>query len=106
MQYLARGMSKVVPKEGVLARYGGEEFVIVLRNYSNEQATAIAEKIKSRIASQNLQHAASDYGFITVSIGVATHECKTQYATVNELINAADQNLYICKNTGKNKVVY
>lgn len=106
MQYLASEMSKVVPKEGVLARYGGEEFAIVLPNYSNEQATAIAEKLKSRIEHQHLQHAASDYGFITVSIGVATHECKTQYATVNELINAADQNLYIGKNTGKNKVVY
>lgn len=106
LQYLASEMSKVVPKEGVLARYGGEEFAIVLPNCSNEQATAIAEKIKWHIQHQNLQHAASDYGFITVSIGVATHECKTRYATVNELINAADQNLYIGKNTGKNKVVY
>lgn len=47
-------MSKVVPAEGVLARYGGEEFAIVLPNYSNEQATTIAEKLKSHIEHQDL----------------------------------------------------
>lgn len=106
LQYLAQEMERIVPKDGILARYGGEEFAVVLPNYSKEQATHLAQTLKERIEGENLQHAASEFGIITVSIGVATHDCQTHYNTVNELINAADQNLYIGKNTGKNIVIY
>lgn len=106
LQKLATIMSEFVPDNGMIARYGGEEFSIVLTDTSKEKAVQLASAIQMYIEKEEISEKEQSYGGITVSIGVATMDETTSFATVNELIDAADQNLYISKKTGKNKVVY
>lgn len=106
LKKLAKTMDEVLPAEGVLSRFGGEEFAIVLPNMEKEKVIAIAEKMQLTIENTHLKHEGREEGIITVSIGVATLNETNEYTTVNEFINAADQNLYIGKKSGKNKVIY
>lgn len=106
LKILASTMSEILPKEAVLSRFGGEEFAIVLPNMEREKVISIAEKMQLTIENKHLKHEGREEGIITVSIGVAILNEKTQYTTVNEFIDAADQNLYIGKKSGKNKVIY
>ncbi|WP_146983584.1 GGDEF domain-containing protein, partial [Kurthia zopfii] len=71
-----------------------------------EKAVQLASAIQMFIEKEEISEKEQNYGGITVSIGVATMDEWTSFATVNELIDAADQNLYISKKTGKNKVVF
>lgn len=71
-----------------------------------EKAVQLASAIQMFIEKEEISEKEQNYGGITVSIGVATMDESTSFATVNELIDAADQNLYISKKTGKNKVVF
>lgn len=71
-----------------------------------EKAVQLASAIQMFIEKEKISEKEQNYGGITVSIGVATMDESTSFATVNELIDAADQNLYISKKTGKNKVVF
>ena len=85
------------------ARYGGEEFIVVLPDTSSHGASVIAEKIRSAINALAIEHAGSEYGRVTASIGFAswTPDRDTDVTTV---IRAADEALYSAKATGRNRV--
>lgn len=106
LKILARKMDDVIPIGSMLARYGGEEFAVVMPNTPNEVAIKLAQNLQKIIVAEKMIHKACDKGVITVSIGVATLQCSTVYTTVNDFIDAADQNLYKGKKAGKNTVVY
>ncbi|MBQ0139502.1 MAG: diguanylate cyclase [Kurthia sp.] len=106
LENLAKKMNGVVPESGMLARYGGEEFAVVLPNTTKEAAILLGHNIQKAIEEEQMPHRGTDKGIITVSIGGATFECSTIYKTVNDFIDAADQNLYKGKNQGKNIVVF
>ena len=81
-----------------VARYGGEEFVVMLLEANMATATLVAERIRARIAEQDLGE-----GKLTVSIGVA--EYPDGGDTPEELIASADAAMYQAKNSGRNQVV-
>lgn len=85
------------------ARYGGEEFLVVLPDTSTQGALAIAETIRTAISELGIEHAASEYGRVTASIGAAAWTPDTD-GDVTEVIRAADRALYNAKATGRNKV--
>ena len=87
----------------VLARYGGEEFVAILPHTDLAGATAVAEGLREDIESLGLEHGASAFGVVTVSIGVATTSGEKQ-TTPGELLRRADEALYIAKHSGRNRV--
>ncbi|NMI05696.1 diguanylate cyclase [Paenibacillus sp. SZ31] len=82
----------------VVARYGGEEFVIILSDCEEEQASGIAERYRSQVAS-------ADWGEynITVSIGAAT---VVEEDTEQTLFQKADNALYASKTGGRNRVTH
>jgi diguanylate cyclase (GGDEF)-like protein len=88
----------------VIARYGGEEFVVLLYGASTEEAQRFGESVRSAVESEDfpggpLQPA----GRLTVSGGVATFPAD---ATSHEdLVVAADRNLYGAKQAGRNRIV-
>ncbi|GEK32747.1 hypothetical protein KSI01_02800 [Kurthia sibirica] len=106
LKKLAYIMRETVPDDGMIARYGGEEFAVVLPNYTTEAAVEIGDEMQRTIANLQLENNGGILRIVTVSIGVATLHEHSIYHSVYELINAADQNLYIGKKSGKNKVVY
>ncbi|MGN7981696.1 sensor domain-containing diguanylate cyclase [Burkholderia sp. 22313] len=85
------------------ARYGGEEFVVLLPDTPQTGAAQIAERIRAAIDQLALEHAGSEYGHVTASIGLAswTPEGDEEAGIV---IKAADEALYHAKATGRNKV--
>jgi diguanylate cyclase (GGDEF)-like protein len=85
------------------ARYGGEEFIVVLPDTSALGASLIAEKIRSAISACQIEHAGSEYGCVTASIGTVSREPQTD-DDLTVAIKAADEALYNAKATGRNKV--
>ena len=85
----------------LVARYGGEEFVILLPEIGHQQACAVGEKIRQVIEEHPF---ALDNGelpkHLTVSGGVASSDG----ASVDGLIQRADEALYRAKEAGKNRV--
>ncbi|WP_459252289.1 sensor domain-containing diguanylate cyclase [Paraburkholderia sediminicola] len=85
------------------ARYGGEEFVVVLPDTPAAGAARIAEKIRAAISELAIEHAGSEYGRVTASIGTASWAPEAD-SDVTGVIKAADEALYNAKATGRNKV--
>jgi diguanylate cyclase (GGDEF)-like protein len=87
----------------LVARYGGEEFAVVLPDTTEAGAALVAEKIRRKVQAMNLEHAPSEHGTVTVSVGCATR-FPSKGGTVLDLMVAADQQLYSAKSAGRNQV--
>lgn len=84
-------------------RYGGEEFVILLPESNGEAAVALAERLCSNFAGQEVIAADGQLIRCTVSIGVAEY---VSGDTENSLIRRADDACYQAKADGRNCVVF
>jgi diguanylate cyclase (GGDEF)-like protein len=85
----------------ILARIGGEEFVLLLPNTTGQQAFALAERVRLRLATAPLVVDGADT-WVTVSIGIS--EAGVRSECVGELMKRADQALYRAKHEGRNRV--
>lgn len=91
---------------GLAARYGGEEFAVILPETLVDTAAQFAETVRERIDALNIPHAGSKiYGKVTVSLGVAAI-VPEQEGIQKSLIEAADNQLYRAKETGRNRVMH
>jgi diguanylate cyclase (GGDEF)-like protein len=95
---IAEVFRKTTRQVDCVARYGGEEFVVMLLEANLATATLVAERIRNRVAEQDLGE-----GSLTLSIGVA--EYPDGGDTPEELIATADAAMYKAKNAGRNQVV-
>ena len=84
------------------ARFGGEEFVVLLREIDQETALLLAERMRRAIEVSTITN---DDKVIpaTVSIGVALFEESDR--DVQDMIERADQGLYVAKKNGRNRTV-
>jgi diguanylate cyclase (GGDEF)-like protein len=82
------------------ARFGGEEFVVLLREVSVETAQSTAERIARAIEMEVIGEGATQLS-ATVSIGIAIISDNDR--DVQDMIERADQALYVAKNTGRNR---
>lgn len=88
----------------VAARYGGEEFVILLPDLDEEQARAVAERIRRDIERLVLKADGKPVA-LTISIGLSTLSPKDVKVTPMDLLSRADEALYEAKRRGRNRVV-
>jgi len=84
------------------SRYGGEEFVLVLPETDQDSALQVASKIHEAIRSCAFGTTARPYT-MTVSIGVSSTSARF-YSDWHEMVDDADQALYLAKNTGKDRI--
>ena len=87
-----------------LARYGGEEFACLLPKTELAGASAMAERMQTRVSELNVEHLGSDVDqVVTISLGVASM-VPAPSVTPELLLKAADQQLYEAKRTGRARV--
>jgi diguanylate cyclase (GGDEF)-like protein len=92
-----------VRSQDIVARYGGEEFAVILPDTSEQQALAVAERIRGAVEQDSFVGEENQpNGRITVSVGVSCFPDKAKSKT--ELINSADDALYRAKFFNKNRV--
>ncbi|MFA7439275.1 diguanylate cyclase [Castellaniella sp.] len=82
-------------------RYGGEEFLCVLPATSAKQAFEIAERIRQAVLDLRCPNPTEIGEFLTISIGAVTSVHLRQGP--EEMIQAADQQLYAAKHAGRNR---
>ena len=89
----------------VPGRYGGEEFCIMLPETRVGNTTAVAERIRQRLA-DTLFDVGGDQVAITASIGIAGMDSVAEEGLVTSaaLIDRADRALYSAKHLGRNRV--
>jgi len=85
-------------------RYGGEEFAVLLPETTAEQATSIAERLRSGVQANTVPTGEPpEKVSVTISLGIA--EYSPELANYGELIALADHALYQAKQEGRNRTV-
>jgi diguanylate cyclase (GGDEF)-like protein len=88
----------------LIARYGGEEFVCLLPDINLAGAQIKAEQLRQVVHSLSIPHAASSTApVVTVSVGLALFIPSSEL-TPEQLVAAADAELYTAKRAGRNRV--
>ena len=86
-------------------RYGGEEFCIVLPETRVGNTTAVAERIRQRLATSRFEVGGGSVA-ITASIGIAGMDSVADegIVTASALVERADRALYSAKRLGRNRI--
>ncbi len=84
----------------MLFRFGGDEFAVLIPHANQEQAVAIAERIRNNFKKQEV-------GGVTISLGLAKLEPDINNidGSIKKLIKEADEALYCAKKAGGNQLV-
>lgn len=86
-----------------VARWGGEEFAVLLPDTDGAGAVFLAEQIRQGVCSLAIPHESSPTAsVVTVSIGTST--TVGQDAALTDLMQQADEALYVAKKLGRNRV--
>jgi diguanylate cyclase (GGDEF)-like protein len=83
-------------------RYGGEEFALILPETDLAGAHRLAERLREALENAAAQLPSGEELTTTASFGVAV---KGDLPAAEDLVAAADQELYAAKNAGKNRVM-
>jgi diguanylate cyclase (GGDEF)-like protein len=103
LRLAAQQLRRAVRNDDFVARFGGDEFVILLRNVSRSQATAIADQVLSQMRS--VSHAEQGQIFhLQCSIGIAAI-IPLRFGA-HELIAQADMACQTAKANGRNRVEF
>lgn len=101
---VARIMSEIVLRPSdMVARIGGEEFAIILPATHEEGVLEVANRIRASIFDADLPAQSSEWGRVTVSVGIGTAH-PTRQKNVKTLFDLADSYLYQAKKRGRNRV--
>ena len=108
---VAERLKACVREADTVARFGGDEFVVLLSELSTqpgeaaEQAVAIAEKVRTRLAEPYVLQSAlrpSIRHECTASIGVAVFRGRDE--SQNAVIDRADAAMYRAREEGRNRI--
>ncbi len=97
----AQELQSLIRDSDILARIGGEEFAILLHNTSNNDAIKIAQKIRQTIEEKVFIY---DEIKIPVTVSIGTSELAKNITCIEDLYRDADDNLYLAKKNGRNRV--
>ena len=88
----------------LIARYGGEEFACLLPDTQQKGAIEVARKMQAEVVKLAIEHPLSESSDkVGLSIGVATL-LPTPWIDPDELVRAADEQLYKAKHAGRGQI--
>ncbi|MPN19048.1 Diguanylate cyclase DgcM [bioreactor metagenome] len=102
LKELVSTIKEELNETSIIGRYGGEEFLILLKETDLETALNIAEKLRTRVESMQVRISKECCVKITSSIGVVSYN--KNFENISQLIEKADEALYISKENGRNQV--
>lgn len=105
LRHVSRTINENIRKSDLMSRYGGEEFIVFLPDTSRANARLVAEKIRTgieKLTDIGIPELAILENRVTVSIGIGSYPEHSD--DKQELIEAADKNLYRAKHAGRNQV--
>jgi len=88
---------------GITCRYGGEEIIVFLCGTGEADALAICEKIRRKV--REVRYQFDDGRELAVSVSIGLAECDDPEIPLERVVKAADEAVYVAKDTGRNKVV-
>jgi diguanylate cyclase (GGDEF)-like protein len=94
-------IKETVRQVDIVGRYGGEEFCCVLPETSAVNAGVIAERLRETIEKATLGFEGQALR-VTISLGIAEYGGACD--SLETLIKAADDALYVSKRSGRNRV--
>jgi len=100
--FIADRVRALTRPEDLCARLGGEEFGLFLAGATEDEAAALAERLRKDIELEGLRAFPSPGAAISVSVGIAIHK---PGISAMELMREADRSLYAAKHGGRNAVV-
>lgn len=103
LKHVANIISNSVRRVDLITRYGGEEFVILSPDTTIESAIKIAERVRENVEANPYTNDHVKIN-VTVSIGIAEYGRASDVATFYELLDKADQALYMAKESGRNQL--
>jgi two-component system cell cycle response regulator len=104
LKQLAEIVTQNIRLTDLFARYGGEEFVIVLPDSDVESSKNIGERLRSAVEKYEFKISTGEGKLkYTISAGIAK---LLPGDTTESLLKRADKGLYMCKEGGRNKVIY
>lgn len=89
-------------KNEIVGRIGGEEFCVLLRGYSKDEAVEFGENLRKYIEQTKFIISSQKQIHVTISIGISSNE--NDNVDIDSVREIADQNLYKCKKSGRNRV--
>ncbi len=101
LKSVAKWIKQRIRRSDMLFRYGGEEFVILLSDTDVVGAEILAEKVRQKLDQHTLAHDMAALK-LTASFGVAGWR---NQESLSQLIDRADNAMYIAKKRGRNQVV-
>lgn len=99
---LAAQMRSKLRDRGLCARFGGEEFSVILPGTDLAHSVLAAEDIRRSVEALRFQVGSESF-HVTVSIGASSFP--EDGSTLDDLMELADQRLYVAKRSGRNQVV-
>ena len=103
IQAVAGCLNHVVRPMDTVARVGGEEFAVILPNCASAYGTAVAERVRERVAAELIEVAPGQKINVTVSLGGAF---APQWVRSSSLLwmERSDRQLYRSKTEGRDRV--
>lgn len=86
----------------IFARYGGEEFILLMPQTECDAALKIAERLRA-VVENSPQTFKGKTVHLTISVGLACWQ-PGEKITLAELVQQADEALYLSKQSGRNRV--
>lgn len=99
-------VKKMLPPNTIFARYGGEEFVMMFYNHEAHEVKLYCERIRKQVEAANIKHETSNFQKVTISVGGAIMKPEDNVTDPIKLLEMADNQLYVAKRTGKNKISF
>lgn len=99
---LSHFLKNKLRKTDIVGRYGGEEFAVILPDTTKKKAYRVIDKLR-REFSQILHISEATSFKVTFSCGIASFPEKIDQ---DEIVEQADQCLYLAKEKGRNKIVH
>jgi len=88
--------------DDLFGRLGGEEFAVLLKDAAYADAMMVAERLRKKIETMQVDLETGETVAVTVSIGIAFHDVEQ---SLTALLSHADQALYEAKHAGRNRIV-